>query len=251
MLINPPQRGHQPHDQAFARHFHAEHRDRTLHLNRRIFDDVHRQRGFAHGGPASDHDQIAALQAGRFLVEIRPARGNAGDGVVALEQDINPLDRARQQVLDAGEALPNAGPPLGDREHPLLGIVQQLPGIAAPGIVGAVGDFGAGADQLAANRPLADDVGIGADVGGAGRIPRQHAQIDKTPGFLQLVVVFQPLRQRQQIERLAVFGQTADGTEQQPVIVAVEIALVQPVRHLIPGGVIQHQAAQHGLFGFE
>jgi hypothetical protein len=35
------------------------------------------------------------------------------------------------------------------------------------------------------------------------------------------------------------------------VIAAIKIVLVQPVGDLIPGGVVQHQTAQHRLFGFE
>ena len=42
-----------------------------------------------------------------------------------------------------------------------------------------------------------------------------------------------------------------DGFENQPVIVAVEILGDDAIGDLIPGGGIQHQAAEHGLLGLD
>jgi hypothetical protein len=93
---------------------------------------------------------------------------NAGDGVVALEQDIDPLHRARQQILDVGETLLGAYPVFGDGEHPFFGVVQQLLTVAALRIVGAIGYFGSDSDQVAADGSFTDDVAIGTNIGGAG-----------------------------------------------------------------------------------
>src|ERR1700675_2375219 len=50
---------------------------------------------------------------------------------------------------------------------------------------------------------------------------------------------------------LAALDQTGNGSEYQAVIVAVEIFGGDPVRDLIPGRGIQHQAAEYGLLRFD
>jgi hypothetical protein len=45
--------------------------------------------------------------------------------------------------------------------------------------------------------------------------------------------------------------QRADGREDQPVLVAVEVAVGQQVGRPVPGQVVEQQAAQHALLGLD
>ena len=66
---------------------------------------------------------------------------------------------------------------LGDLEHLLLGAVDELAG-GLPFVVEDGGnDLGAGLDELTQERALPDDVRIGADIRGSGRIAGERAEI--------------------------------------------------------------------------
>ena len=53
-------------------------------FNGHVFGDIHRERGFAHGGSASHNHQVATLQPRGHSVKIRKPRGYTSDISVAL-----------------------------------------------------------------------------------------------------------------------------------------------------------------------
>jgi hypothetical protein len=65
----------------------------------------------------------------------------------------------------------------------------------------------AGADELAQHRALADDVSVGADVGGARRVLGQHRQVTQATDIIQNPVARQMLGDGDRVERLAAVSQ--------------------------------------------
>jgi hypothetical protein len=56
---------------------------------------------------------------------------------------------------------------------------------------------------------------------------------------------------RDHVGRLGLRDQLADVVEDQPVVVAVEIVLVDEIGDAIPGGIVQQQPPEHRLFGLD
>ena len=141
--------------------------------DRGVLRDVERERGLAHRGAPRDDDQVAGLQSGRHGVEVVVAGADAGELALALLQQVEPVDRGAEDVVQRHEPRAGATPLLGDLEDAPLGLVHEVGGGAPLALVGARRDLAAHPDQLPQQRALADDVGVGADVGGGGRVPRE------------------------------------------------------------------------------
>jgi hypothetical protein len=58
-------------------------------------------------------------------------------------------------------------------------------------------------------------------------------------------------RQGHRIAGLVALDESRGGAEDQPVVIAVEIIGVDPVGDLVPGGRIDHQAAENRLLGLD
>src|SRR5688572_8090176 len=115
---------------------------------RSVLGDVHRERAFAHGWPSSDDDELTALQPRRHLVHLDEARRNARDLARRMAQEIEPIDRLRQNLLQRDEAGAAARPALRDLKHALLGAIDDLGSRQAFGGVGARRNVAADLDEL-------------------------------------------------------------------------------------------------------
>ncbi len=250
-LVDSADRRHHAHRQLLPRHLHAEHRYRYLALDGHILRDVHGEGGLAHGRASRHHDQIGVLQPAGGLVEVGKAGGDAGDGISSLEEILDLLDGGSEQVLHADEATPPARTFLRDLEHQLFGMVQQFGTVTPVGIEGALADLVGDPDELAENGPLPHDGGIGLDVCRRGGVLCQRTQIGQPSRRLQLTDLLQTLGKGDGIERGVALRQLLHGAEDEAVIATVEVLFVKQVGHLIPGIAVQHQAAQHGLFGLD
>ena len=81
-------------------------------------------------------DEVRRLEAGQLLVEVDEAGGDAGDGLVVLEERLEVVEVGAEQVADGRDRV--GDPLLGDVEDERLGLVD------GPGdVVGeAVADLG-------------------------------------------------------------------------------------------------------------
>ena len=167
----------------------------------------------------------------------------------------NPLTSIRSAVetllLQRDEARAGATAGLGDLEHQPLGLVDQVLGRAPFARIGAGGDLAADPDQVPEQRPLADDVRVGADVGGGGRLAREARQVGEPAGVFGLALRGEVLGQRDRVGRFAAPGQFGDRREDLLVVAAVEVLRGQAVGDRVPGAVVEQQAAQHGLLGLD
>ena len=246
-------RRHQPAlrieaDQRRAAPVHAR-LDRLQATRLRIEHPAALDDALAHGRTPGDDDEVAGLQAAGALVEVREAGGHARDGAVALVQLVDAVDRAAQQLADVHEALARAPALLGDAEDGALGLVEQLADAAPLGLVGAPGDLGAHARELAQHRVLAHDVGVVGDVGRAGGVLGERAEVGEAACLLEQALAVEPLREGDHVEGPAGLGERRDGAEDQAVVAAVEVLLRDAVGDPVPGLVVEHEAAEHGLLG--
>ena len=96
---------------------------------------------------------------------------------------------------------------------------------------------------------LPHDVRIGPNVGRAGGVFRQAAQIGQAAGFRKGVMALQFFRESDDVERLTFLRERHHRPEYQTVFAPVEILLSNPVGNLVPRLIIEHQPPQHRLFG--
>ena len=118
---------------------------------------AHGERGLAHAGTSADHDQGVGLETGSQLVEVGEAGGRAGDGVAALVERLEAVERLVEQVVQARHGVGLAV--LGDLEHEGLGAVDGLGHIVGH-VVAHLGDLAGDADEAAEQRVLLDDLGV-------------------------------------------------------------------------------------------
>ena len=118
-------------------------------------------------------------------------------------------------------------------------------------IKGVVGDVGTDADQLAQRGPLANDRGVCLDVGYRGSVLGQLGQVGQAADLRGQAFLVQLLVQGNHVKWLVGIGQLVHGTENQAVVMPVEIAIRHLVQHPLPGVVVQHQATEYGLFGLD
>src|SRR5207244_9613898 len=71
------------------------------------------------------------------------------------------------------------------------------------------------------------------------------------PGFRELSIPLELLGDGDDIARLAVTGQRADGFENELVIGTIKVFELDDVRHVVPGGRVEKQAANDGLLRFD
>ena len=249
-LIDTAERGQHTHDQRFAWHLEGVHQHRLFAAQHGVFHQVHREGGLTHRRTTGDDDQVGRLQAAGFLVEIRVASGQAGDRVGGVEQGIDAVDSLGQQLVDADRAT-GLRPRFGDLEDLPFGFVEDFFGSAAFRVEGAVGDLGADADQLAQRRTLADDLRIGLDVGDGRRVFCQFAKIAEAADLRRLTFLVQLLGKGHDVDRRVLIGQFGDRTEDQAVVMSIEIAVGDLIEHAFPGVVVQHQTTEYGLFGLD
>ena len=186
------------------------------------------------------------MQSVGGFVEIGKAGGQAGDRLTRIEEGVDTIDGFDQNVVDADRSA-GLGPRFGDLEDQALGFVENFFAGTPLWRVGAVGDLVADADQLAQCGALANDLRVGLDVRHRRRVLRQLTEIGQAADLRQVPFLVQLLGQGDHVERRVALGQGEDGTEDEAMIVAIEIAIGYLIEHALPGIVVQHQAAKHRL----
>ncbi|MCY1368491.1 hypothetical protein D9M69_554740 [compost metagenome] len=66
-----------------------------------------------------------------------------------------------------------------------------------------------------------------------------------------LTFLVQLLGQGHDVDRHVLIGQLGDRTENQAVVMSIEIAVGDLIEHTLPGVVVQHQTTEYSLFGFD
>jgi hypothetical protein len=113
------------------------------------------------------------------------------------------------------------------------------------------GDLVAGGHQLPQDRPFANDFGVTPDISPPTAYwPPVHPD-RPAAGLLALAGLLETLGNRHRIGRLATFEQLANLAVNPPVLVAVEIALRYQIGDLVEGGIVEQQATEDRLLGFQ
>ena len=214
-----------------------------------MLGDIDRERRLAHRGPAREDDQISGLEAGGQAVKIGVARRQARDRAGLAGQGIDPVAGLGDQVRDRSvlaQALPL---PLGDLKNRLLRFIEHLLAGLALRIEHGLMDPGRGLDQLPEHRALADNLGIGPDIGRGRRVIGQRREVPHAAGLIQQLMILQPLGGGDDVGGFPGLRERGKGAEDNPMVVAIKITLLDPLGHLVPGVLVEENSAQHGLLG--
>ena len=158
------------------------------------------------------------------------------------------IDERRHQRLHGHRAVARtAHALLRDREHPPLGVLDELARGLAFVVEDRRRDIGAGLEQLPQQGALTHDAGIGADIGRGRRVADQSTEIGETANISQAPDAFEVLADRYGIGGLARARDLPDGLEDQTVVGTVEVLGPQHIGHVVPGLGVEQQAAEHSL----
>jgi len=148
-----------------------------------------------------------------------------------------------QQGIDVDKALLVGGALFRNFKDLGFRIVQEGFGIPAHGVQGVGSDFVPGAHQLAQDGPLPNNFRIAADIGSGRGIGGQFPQIGQAAAVFPVPCRIQGFRHGHHVRRFARGKEPDNLAEDAPVFVPVKIPFVNQVPHLVPGLVVQQQAA--------
>ncbi len=208
---------------------------------------VQGQGRLAHGRAGGQDDEVRLLQAGRHVVEVRVARGHAGDQLALSGARLELLEDALDQVLAAHEGRLALG--LGDGEDLLLGLVQEGFGLLA-GLEAAGQDLRRRLDEAAAHGLVPHDLGVVDGVGGRGHGLGQGGQVDRAADLVELPPGLEVLGHGNQVHGLAAAVELLEGLVDDAVDRGIEVLVGDDVDKGVKDVVAQKNPAQHRLFGF-
>src|SRR5262249_20302816 len=110
-------------EERFFGHFQAEEGDGHASTDGNVFSKVKRESSFSLRRPSREDEQFGILQAGKELVELHIAGGNAGDAFTFAEYFFEALEIVADDVLDGNEAGFDAV--FGDGEDGGFGAVED------------------------------------------------------------------------------------------------------------------------------
>ena len=165
MRVHPRAGAEQAQQQGLARHFQGKHAHNFLIGDGGILGDVHREGGFAHGGPGRDDDEIRALQAAGHFIQIGVVRSQSGNPLSALQERVNGTEGLLYDLLHSHEAASNAL--LRKLENGGFGIIQNFFGRVGL-IAGARNSGIRGMDESAQQRFIADNLDVVLNAGPIG-----------------------------------------------------------------------------------
>ncbi len=243
-LIDAAERGDHAERELLGGHFHRINCRRHAGADGCVLGNVDGERRLAHRRSTGNDNQVAGLQAGGQFVELVEAARDTRDIAAFLVQQVDAVHRRRKNLLERPEAGPASRAGLGDLEHEAFGFVDQLRRGPAVGGKCAAADLVTCVDQRAQGRALAENLRIGAGIGGARRLVGQRGQVFEAAGVLELVTVAEVLRDRDDVAGMSILGKRGDRPENQAVILAIEVVGDDDVGDLVPGLVVQHETAE-------
>src|SRR6185369_14209064 len=125
--------------------------------------------------------------------EIDEAGWQAARLVRVVVEIVDLVDERRQRLLRAHVALA-ARRAFRDREDLALGLLDEIARGLAFLVPDRARDLAAYRHQRTQQRPLLDDVRIGARIGGPRRVARQRAEVREAAGLGELAQALQVLR---------------------------------------------------------
>ena len=201
----------------------------------------------AHRRAGSDDVQRRRLEAGEELVEVVVAGGDAGDRVAAGEVLLDAVDGELHQLADVAVRVDDT--PVGDTEHPALGVVEGIVDVVGTAVAD-LGDVGGDEDQATQQRGVLDDPGVGGGVGDRRRGVLQRMQRLDAARLVEQAEPGQLLGDGDRVDRFAGLRHGHGDVEDVLVARLVEVVVAQPGLDDRPERVARQQnGAEHRLLG--
>ncbi len=166
-------------------------------------------------------------------------------------QQIDAIHGRRQDLLQRLEPGLGSRARFGNFKNEALCFINDFRRGASVGAKCGAADFVADTDQRPQHRAFPEDPGVGSGVGCARRFVRYRCQVLEPPGLFEFAATFQALGNGDDIAGIRVFGKGRDGGKDQAVVFAIEVLVRDDVCDLVPGAVIEHEAAEQRLLRFD
>ena len=191
------------------------------------------------------------MQSAEKIVEVLERRGDAGQPRLPLVRRLRRPHRVAQGDLELLRAAVPV-PALRQAEQMLLGVLD-LPrrGVVDVRVVGAVDDFLAEVDQLAADREIVDRAAVVPGIDDGDRGAGESGEVLRAADVGQGVVVLEPASQRDRGRDLPALDQLPAGLVDAPVNGLEEMPRLQKFEHAVGRFVVDEDGAEQRLFGLD
>ena len=244
--------------QLLGRHLQREKRDRIAvdlqHLveviplahagPRGVEGDIGCQRRLAHAGPASQHEQVGALETAQPRVDVLEPGRHARQAAFASEGAFGHVDGGGERAGEGPEARV-LGAGRGKLEQPVLRLFDPAGGGQFEvAVIGLVDDLAADGDERAAQMQVVDGLAEGDRVDDADGARGQLGQVTRPADIGQPVLLLEMVPQRRGARLAAAFGHALDGLVDAPVARVEEMVRLQEIADLLQDAVVHQDRAE-------
>jgi hypothetical protein len=238
----------QTEEERFLRHLEAEEADGEIALGRDVLRNIEDEARLPHRRSSGDDDEVAGLQAARYLVEVCKAGWDARNQAFLLEQLLDLREALLDQVAHRHEA--GLQPIVGHGKDRALSLVEDQVGLLVR-LVRIGDDLVRCINEVSQRRLLLDDPCVVLDVGGARHTVRERGDVGRPANFIDFTGTREFLLHRDEVDRLPALAERNHLVENAPVRVAVKISRGEDLRGEIEGVVVNQDRTEHGTLGFE
>ena len=248
VTVDPRDGTEQAVGQLHGRHFQAHEQHRMVVGDRHVLGDVHRHRRLPHARPGGEDHKLGVVEPATEGVELREPGLHAAERLLVLHAGIHPLEHLAEHLVDRGRV--GGAAVLEDREdlrfrpgEELLRLVGRVVGIAE--------DVGAGVDQRAEERFVADDLRVVRRMGGVGH--RLHDLCDRRHAAdpFEIPLRSESVEDDRRVDPLAAVVEVEEVAEEDLVGLVGEILRPEHEGDVVAGVRLQKDAAEHAALGSE
>ena len=231
-----------------GRHFEAHKQHGLLEIDRRMLRDIHREGRLAHTWAGRQDHQFRVVKAAAELVEVGEARLHAADRVLVLHAGVHPHHHLFKHRLDRLRLCRTAA--FENREDLFFSAGQQLPGFVRR-VVGVAENVGAGINERAQQRLVANDCGVVRGVGsvwdGLHNVGESRCAADP----FEVALGLEPLDDNGGVDSLPGVVKVEEVTIKKLVRLVGEILRPHDQRDVVAHVGLEQNAAEHGPFGVD
>ena len=236
------------HGELLRGHLQREHRRLFARADGRVFDDVHAKAGLSHGRARRDEHQLAAVQAGEQIVQLRVAGGHAFDAAVVAHELLDLFKRGKQHRLYGLELF--AALAHGDVVDQALGRFQYVARLKLLG-VDLAQYLLRGADELAQRGFFVHDAHVCLYVGGGGHRARKLDQVLRAAHHGKLAPAVELRVQGDQVDAAPALRERAHGGKDLAVGGVVKIVVRERLECQKRGLAAAQHRAEHAALGLQ
>ena len=248
MAVDACDRAEETVGQFHGGHFEAHEQHRMAVRDRHVFGDVHRQRRLAHARPGRQDHELGVVEPPAEGVEFRESGLHAAERLLVLHSGVHPLEHLAEHLVDRGGI--GGAAVFENREDLRFRPGEELLRLVGR-VVSVAKDVGAGVNQRAEQRLVADDLRVVRRMGSV-----RHRLHDLTDGGhaadpFEVSLRSEPVENDRGVDPLAAVVEVEEVAEEDLVGFVGEVLRAEHERNVVAGVRLEKNAAEHAALSGE